>query len=209
MSNSQPTIFDDLRGPRDPAETYRLASVLILIYPRAGEDYVVFMRRTDTVEHHKGQISLPGGGHDAADPDAVYTALREAQEELGIDPSLVEVIGTMPDVYARVSSFMITPVIGRLRPEAAEDLVFKPAPEEVAEVIEVPLRLFYDAQAHRVEARTHNDVVYNIHFYSYGPYEVWGVTGRIMHEFTKRYNLSNTGNITALRTDTPPDQAQS
>lgn len=209
MSNPQPTIFDDLRGPLDPAEAYRLAAVLILIYPRAGEDYVVFMRRTDTVEHHKGQISLPGGGRDATDPDAVHTALRETQEELGIDPSFVEVIGTMPDVYARVSSFMITPVIARLRPEAAEHLVFRPAPEEVAEVIEVPLRLFYDAQAHRVEARTHNDVVYTIHFYSYGSYEVWGVTARIMHEFTKRYNLSNTSDITAARTDTPPDQAQS
>jgi len=57
-----------------PGVAYRKASVLILLYPRAGEDYVLFTRRTDTVEHHKGQISLPGGSQDDTDPDPVYTA---------------------------------------------------------------------------------------------------------------------------------------
>ncbi|MEA2572747.1 MAG: hypothetical protein QOH93_45 [Chloroflexia bacterium] len=194
MDTPQPTIFDDLKAPTDPNEEYRLASVLVLIYPRAGESYVVFMRRTDTVEHHKGQISLPGGGRDATDPDATYTALREAEEELGIDPSSVEVIGTMPEIYARVSSFLITPVVGLLKPGAEDRLVFKPAPEEVAEVIEVPLRVFYDEAAHRTEIRAHNNVTYQIHFYTHGPYEVWGVTGRIMHEFTNLYPTDPFGN---------------
>lgn len=197
MDNLQPTVFDDLRGPLDPGEKYRLAAVLILIYPRAGEDYVVFMRRTDTVEHHKGQISLPGGGHEATDPHAAYTALREAHEELGVEPSSVEVLGTMPDVYAKVSSFLITPVVGRLKPGAAAGLVFKPQPTEVAEIIEVPLRLFYDEAAHHTEARTHDSVTYDIHFYNYGPYEVWGVTGRIMYQFTKRYSLSSISDLAA------------
>ncbi|HEX8598873.1 MAG TPA: CoA pyrophosphatase [Chloroflexia bacterium] len=194
MDTPQPTIFDDLKGPTDPNEEYRLASVLVLIYPRAGESYVVFMRRTDTVEHHKGQISLPGGGRDDTDPDPVYTALREAEEELGIDPSTVQVIGAMPDIYARVSSFLITPIVALLKPGTEDRLIFKPAPEEVAEVIEVPLRVFYDQSAHRTEIRTHNNVTYHIHFYTYGPYEVWGVTGRIMHEFTKLYPVDQIGN---------------
>ncbi len=184
--NTQPSIFDDLRGPVAPDAEYRLASVLILIYPRAGDDYVVFMRRTDTVEHHKGQISLPGGGRDATDPDSIYTALRETQEELGVDPASVEVIGVLPDIYARVSRFLITPVVARLKPDNT-DLVFRPAPDEVAEVIEVPLRVFYDEAAHHTEQRTHENVTYNIHFYNYGPYEVWGVTGRIMYAFCDKF----------------------
>jgi 8-oxo-dGTP pyrophosphatase MutT (NUDIX family) len=85
--------------------------VLLLIYPRRGEEYIVFIRRPETMVHHKGQISLPGGAQDPTDRDAVYTALREANEELGIDPGVVEVLGTMPSVYARVSSVVITPVI--------------------------------------------------------------------------------------------------
>ena len=190
MDAPQPNVFDDLRGPILPGEQYRLASVLVLIYPRAGEPYVVFMRRTDTVEHHKGQISLPGGGRDDTDPDAIYTALREAQEELGIDPEAVQVIGTLPDIYARISYFLITPVVGVLKPHAQPDLTFKPEPDEVAEVIEVPLRVFYDESVHRTEIRTRGDITYQIHFYTYGPYEVWGVTGRIMYEFARSYQLS-------------------
>ena len=93
---------------------YRKASVLILLYPRSGEDYVIFTRRTDTVEHHKGQISLPGGSQDPTDPDPVYTALRETHEELGVDPDLLEVVTTLGDVYVPVSGFVITPVVARL-----------------------------------------------------------------------------------------------
>src|ERR671934_1643288 len=106
----------DMRPWPRPGTDYRKASVLILLYPRAGEDYVIFTRRTDTVEHHKGQISLPGGSQDPTDPDAVYTALRETQEELGIDPNLLEVVATLKEVYVPVSGFVITPVVARLKP---------------------------------------------------------------------------------------------
>lgn len=160
--------------------------MLILLYPRGGEDYVVFMRRTETVAHHKGQISFPGGSRDPEDADIVATALREAQEELGIDPQMVQVLGVMPDFYARVSNFIITPVIGRLKPEVAEgELVFRPNADEVAEVIEVPLRALRDPAIFHTEDRTRNGIAYNLHFYTYGPYEIWGATGRIITEFLR------------------------
>jgi 8-oxo-dGTP pyrophosphatase MutT (NUDIX family) len=168
---------------------YRKASVLILLYPRSGEDYLIFTRRTDTVEHHKGQISLPGGSQDPTDPDAVFTALRETHEELGIDPALLEVVNTMRDVYVPVSGFVITPVVARLKVDAGAHgappptLLFKPSPEEVAEVIEVPLRALLDEAIHRIEERTVNGSTYHIHYYTYGPYEIWGATGRIIYEF--------------------------
>lgn len=177
-------VFDDLRPPVELGIEYRRAAVLILLYPRDGENYVVFTRRTDNVEHHKGQISLPGGATDPADPDPSFTALRETHEELGVHPELVDVVAVLRDVYARVSSFVITPVVARLKPEAArEGLVFRPSHDEVAEIIEVPLRALRDEAIHRMEARTANGVIYNIHYYNYGPYEIWGVTGRIIYEF--------------------------
>ena len=180
-------IYDDKRPLPRPGIEYRKASVLILLYPRAGEDYVLFTRRTDTVEHHKGQISLPGGSQDDTDPDAVYTALRETQEELGVDPGLLEVIATLNDVYVPVSGFVVTPVVARLKvedgPEEAPPLQLTPNPHEVAEIIEVPLSALMDDTIHRTELRTANDITFNIHYYNYGPYEIWGATGRIIYEF--------------------------
>lgn len=177
-------FFDDLRPPKEPGVEYRRSAVLILLYPRAGDDYVVFTRRTDTVEHHKGQISLPGGAHDPGDPDMIATALRETEEELGVPPSAVDVLATLSDVYARVSYFVVTPVVGRLKPDALdEEIVFRPNPHEVAELIEVPLSALRDEAIHRMEERTHGEVTYRVHFYNHGPYEIWGVTGRIIFEF--------------------------
>ena len=174
--------------PVDPTVNWRPAAVLLLIYPRAHRDYIVFMRRTDQVAHHKGQISLPGGAQDPTDPDITYTALREAHEELGIDPGHVEVRGHLPPVYAGVSSFIINPVIGRLRPGVGVP-VFSPNADEVAEVIEVPVDALRAKGVHRVEQRSHQGVTYNVHFYEYGPYEIWGATGRIIHEFLNHPEL--------------------
>lgn len=184
---ANPPPYDELNPPPEPDVVWRRSAVLILLYPRAGEDYIVFMRRTDTVAHHKGQISFPGGGQEAGDADLIATALREANEELGIDPERVEVLDVMPDFYARVSNFIITPVIGRLKPGGDEDgLVFRPNPDEVAEVIEVPVSALRDPSIYRTETRNRDGITYNLHFYNYGPYEIWGATGRIIHEFLAR-----------------------
>ena len=176
--------YDELNPPAEPGLIWRHSAVLILLYPRGGEDYLVLMKRTENVAHHKGQISFPGGAHEPEDRDLVATALREANEELGIDPEMVQVLGVMPDFYARVSNFIITPVVGRLKPEAdAARLLFQPNANEVAEVIEVPLRVLRDPSIHHTEQRTHNNVTYRLHFYDYDGYEIWGATGRIIHEF--------------------------
>ncbi|MEO6457430.1 MAG: CoA pyrophosphatase, partial [Chloroflexia bacterium] len=143
----------------------------------------------ETMAHHKGQISLPGGAQDPTDPDPIYTALREAHEELGIEPDFVEVLRTMPPVYARVSGFVITTVIGRLKERSLRcEIVFNPNHNEVAEVIEVPLRELREPDNHHIEQRTADGFTYNIHFYTYGPYEIWGATGRIIHEFLTLHN---------------------
>jgi 8-oxo-dGTP pyrophosphatase MutT (NUDIX family) len=185
LESTDSHLRDDTWPSVAPGEAFRRAAVLLLMYPRGGEEHMVFMRRTETVEHHKGQISLPGGAQDPTDIDLVHTALRETHEELGVDPAAVEVLGTLRDIYARVSGFLITPVLGRLKPEYAQsDLVFSPSAHEVAEVIEVPLSALRDEAIHHTRPYTAPDgLQYDIHYYTYGPYEIWGATGRILYEF--------------------------
>src|SRR5437868_6637624 len=111
----------------------RQAAVLLLLYPApdGGPELIVFTRRTDHLPTHAGQISFPGGSADPGDPDPAATALREAEEELGIPAADVTVIGTLPGVLTVVSNYLITPVIGRATARPA----FAPNPGEVAEVI--------------------------------------------------------------------------
>ena len=111
QTSQQP--YDELNPPAEPGLIWRHSAVLILLYPRAGEDYLVLMKRTENVAYHKGQISFPGGAREPEDRDLIATALREANEELGIDPQMVQVLGVMSDFYARVSNFIITPVVGK------------------------------------------------------------------------------------------------
>lgn len=118
------------------------ASVLIPLVVR-DEPMLLLTRRTDHLTDHPGQISFPGGRAEAEDADAVATALREAHEEIGLVPSEVEVLGTMP-TYTTVTAFIVTPVVGLLQP----GFTLLPDPFEVAEVFEVPLAFIMDPAHH-------------------------------------------------------------
>lgn len=154
---------------------------MLLIYPdpQTGEDTVVFTLRTETLSTHRGQISLPGGSQDATDPSPEFTALREAQEEIGIDPAEVTVLGRLLQVPTVVTNYLITPIVGRTarRPD------FNPNPREVAALIEVPLAHLRDDAIHLTEERTASFGTFTLHSYQYGPYNIWGATGRILHVF--------------------------
>jgi 8-oxo-dGTP pyrophosphatase MutT (NUDIX family) len=109
------------------------ASVLVPLVLR-DEMTVLLTQRTDHLNDHPGQISFPGGRAEASDPDPVATALREAHEEIGLEPFEVEVLGSLP-TYTTSTGFIVTPVIGLVQPRAA----LRPDPFEVAELFEVPL----------------------------------------------------------------------
>ncbi|MDQ7843839.1 MAG: CoA pyrophosphatase [Armatimonadota bacterium] len=158
----------------------RRAAVLLPLFRDGGEICVLFTRRTETVEHHKGQISLPGGEADAADQDPVETALREMEEELGIPRREVRVLGLLDDVHTLVSGFVITPVVGVVPPPTA----LRVSVEEIAEVLSVPLSVFRDPARRRVEVRMGpaGEQV-EVSFFEYGPYVIWGATARIMRTF--------------------------
>jgi 8-oxo-dGTP pyrophosphatase MutT (NUDIX family) len=110
------------------------AAVLVPLVLREGGLTLLLTQRGQHLSNHSGQIAFPGGRMDASDPDVVHTALREAQEEVGLAPSFVEVLGTLP-IYVTGSAFIITPVVALVQP----GFQLQPNPHEVADVFEVPL----------------------------------------------------------------------
>ncbi|MDZ7938058.1 MAG: CoA pyrophosphatase [Rhodoferax sp.] len=119
------------------------ASVLVPLVMR-HELTVLLTHRTAHLSSHSGQVAFPGGKADPEDADAVATALREAQEEIGLEPMAVEVLGTMP-TYTTGSAFVVTPVVALVAPDA----VLVPNPHEVAQIFEVPLAFLMNPAHHR------------------------------------------------------------
>lgn len=159
----------------------RIAAVLLLLFQREGEDYVVLTRRTDTVATHKGQISLPGGMREDDDESLLQTALRETREELGIDTGQVEIVGQLAEVPTVVSNFLVTPFVARLAGPPA----YRPDPGEVAEVIEVPLSALRNPdnfweEVVVVEGAGEKRKAY---FFRYGEHIIWGATARILKHY--------------------------
>ena len=147
------------------------AAVLIPLFPTKEELSILLTVRTDEVETHKGQISFPGGVQDTSDTDAIQTALREADEELGITRSDIEVLGLLDDMPLP-SKFIITPVVGYLKDRP----VCSPNLTEVAEVFDVPLAFFADEKNGRTEERELQGRKFAIWHFQYGKHIIWGAT---------------------------------
>jgi 8-oxo-dGTP pyrophosphatase MutT (NUDIX family) len=156
------------------------AGVLILLFPKNDGLRVILTVRTNSVETHKGQISLPGGMADPQDEDIVSTALRETEEELGISRNAVEILGLIDDRQTP-SKFIVTPVVGyaNAMPE------IKPNSSEVAQVFDAPLSLFADLAHARSEERTINFAdgktwTGKIWYFDYEGRTIWGATAFIL-----------------------------
>ena len=154
------------------------AAVLVLFVYRGGVPALVFGKKTENVPHHKGQFSFPGGVVQHTDSSVVEAALREAWEEVGLEASLVEVLGLFDDVATAVTNFVITPVLGLARGEPT----FRPDGREIERVIEIPLIHLLRPGAFRVEDWEREGVRREIVFVDYGEDVVWGTTGRILRE---------------------------
>jgi 8-oxo-dGTP pyrophosphatase MutT (NUDIX family) len=156
----------------------RRAAVLALLEHDAGEDRVILTKRTDTVEHHKGQISFPGGGVHDADPDLAFTALRETWEEIGVEPEEIEIIGRLDDMVT-TSNFLVTPFVGVLKKTPYE---FIPSELEVAEVLEPPLAHLLDDASLIMETRELRGQVLLLPVYVWEGHRIWGATARMLQE---------------------------
>lgn len=172
LATYQPRLLEE-------AETRR-AAVLLLLYHDRGEDRIVLTRRTDTVEHHKGQISFPGGGADPEDRDLAFTALRETWEEVGIAPDGIELLGRLDDMVT-ISNFLVAPFVGVLHEPPPS---FSVSEHEVAEVLEVPVAHLLDDANLVMEERTLADGATRVlPAYVWHGHRIWGATARMLQEF--------------------------
>lgn len=158
----------------------RKSAVLLPLFEQDGAASIAFIRRASTLRLHSGEIALPGGSSDPADPSPVATALREAQEEIGLEPERVEVLGVLPPIFTVVSNYVIVPVVAFL-PQGLGTLHLQTS--EVAELLIVSLQRLADPRIARVERWTRSGKERNVYFYDYDPFCIWGATGHIVYEF--------------------------
>ena len=154
------------------------AGVMILIYPKDGEYCVLLNKRSEKVEHHKGEISFPGGGRDPEDDSLEATALRETHEEMGIRPEDVQLLGRIDDMATR-SRFLMRPYVGTI-PYPYD---FRPFEAEVAEVLEAPLSTLMDESNFREEVRIVDGELSISPAYAYDGHVVFGATARVLSQF--------------------------
>lgn len=167
------------KGLYPPTQELAIKSaVLILLFPE-GEDWLFFLtERSHNVEHHRGQISLPGGAMEEGE-SFQDTALRETEEELGVDTSVIKVIGELTTLFIPVSGFEVHPIVGwsGVVPQ------IKPDTSEVARVYKVSLKELCRLDVIKIENRTIGGYSVTVPFFDFPNVEVWGATATILSEF--------------------------
>lgn len=158
----------------------RIAAVLAPLYLRDGRPHLLFTRRAATLKSHRGEISFPGGSHDPTDVTLAETALRETEEEIGLPPAQVALLGTLEPVVTVVSNFTILPFVGVL---PAGPGTLRLNPDEVDEVIEAPLADLADPTIFHSEEWVRAGQPHRVYFFEYGRHRIWGATARMLVSF--------------------------
>ena len=161
--------------PADGREGLRRAGVLVPLFVRDARLWVLLTRRTESVEHHRGQISFPGGGEEEGDEDLCAAALRETEEELAIATDDVIPLGPLSPIVT-VTNFYVEPYVGAV----PQPYVWRPAEAEIAEVIEAPIAALMDPAI--LEQKPMPGREGTILFYHFGRHVIWGATAKILSE---------------------------
>lgn len=172
LAGFEPSYIDDSSLPR--------AAVLLPLYDDVRETKVLFTRRSELVEHHKGQISFPGGANDPDDSDLRHTALRETYEEIGVAMDHVEVLGQLDEMIT-VSNFLVRPFVGRITQPGPYPFVHSEI--EVAEILEVPLDHLLDEANLVAEPRVYQGREMMAYSFHWRDHLIWGATARILKQF--------------------------
>lgn len=164
---------------RQDDDLIRAAVLIPLVLSSEGLD-LLFTVRTEDVEHHKGQVSFPGGARESGDAGPESTALREAEEELFLPATDVEVLGRIDDLWTP-TGFIVTPIVGYI----ADLPPLDPEPREVSDYFLAPLSFFLDDRNGYTKMYHRDNSREKVWFYEYGEYTVWGVTAFILRNFKK------------------------
>ncbi len=155
------------------------AAVLLPVYGKQGQYYILFTKRAEEVKEHKGQISFPGGVYQEGDGTLVDAALRECNEEIGLVPGEVEVLGELDDVATLTSNYIISPFVAVI----PWPYPLKVNRREIAEIIEVPILAFLGKDSMRQDTEIINGKTVTSYFYYYQGRVIWGATAGILHQF--------------------------
>jgi 8-oxo-dGTP pyrophosphatase MutT (NUDIX family) len=156
------------------------SAVLCPLYLSDGDLYAVFTRRRDDLRRHAGEISFPGGRQDEDEPDLRITALREAEEEIGLAPDDVELVGALQPTPTIATNYAVYPFVGLIEPGRT----WRPSADEVAEVLELPLRRLREGYARRRLLR--RGVPFRTDVYCVDDHLIWGATARIVADLLAR-----------------------
>ena len=187
-SRSRTEVAERLRGVLlDPAAAAALevhgrinSAVLCPLYLSDGDLHAVFTRRRDDLRRHAGEVSFPGGRQDEDEPDLRTTALREAEEEIGLAPDDVELLGALQPTPTIATNYAVYPFVGLIEPGRT----WRPSAAEVAEVLELPLRRLRDGYARRRLLR--RGVPFRTDVYCVDDHLIWGATARIVADLLAR-----------------------
>lgn len=161
------------------------AAVLVPLVDHADGMTVLLTRRTEHLAHHAGQVSFPGGRSEEYDDNAVDTALRETEEEIGLARQHIEIAGFL-DLYQTRTGFLVTPVVGFVKP----GFELQPDPKEVADVFEVPLNFILDPDNHQRDSRMFKGERRHFYVIPYQNYYIWGATAAMLVGFANKLILS-------------------
>ncbi|WP_321279619.1 CoA pyrophosphatase [Marinifilum fragile] len=172
-----PSIREHALKKSDPSIA-RDSSVLLLFYPKDGQLHLPFIKRTSGNTSHSGQISLPGGKYEESDSNRTVTAIRETNEELGVECKKIKILGFLTELYIPVSNFMVLPVLGycKERPD------FKLNTFEVEEVIEMPVQELLSKENISKFSFTKNELTIHAPYFDAKGHKVWGATAMILSE---------------------------
>lgn len=180
MKETLAQVLEHRKNEILPRGDFIPAAVLVPIFLDRGQCHVLFTQRSMEVRDHKGQISFPGGRWEESDRDLRHTALRETEEELGIAPTQVEILGELGQLVTP-TGYHITPYVGFIPHPYAYQL----NPDEIAGIIEVPLDHLLEPQNLRLERGEFFNSLTEMPYFQFKQHVIWGATGRITRELTE------------------------
>lgn len=169
--------LDSIQPEFLPEGGLRPAAVLVPLFEHEGEARVLLTRRRPDLRQHAGQVSFPGGRIERGE-DVLAAALREAQEEVGVEPARVDVLGQLDEVLVLATGFRLTPWVGLV----PYPYPYMPQPAEVDEILHVPVAALARAGVHRTEEREVYGGRHLVHFYDLPAVTIWGATARVLHQ---------------------------
>jgi 8-oxo-dGTP pyrophosphatase MutT (NUDIX family) len=164
-----------------PSEGQTTAAVLVPLYRKENRYHVLLTKRSDQVEHHKGEISFPGGKMDPEDPDLEFCALRETAEEVGVAPDDVRILGELDDFYTVATNYRVAPFVGLI----PYPYPFRPSAREIAGLVTPPLDVFFDPSRRSEQIWHFQGQAVNVVSYAWEGHTIWGATARILKHFAE------------------------